>query len=410
MVLFAPYVDNGNIIAGRLEHASPFLAELKQQFARVGLASREEVPPASAVDVMGRRLDAQRHLILPRIRRMWRLCFAIRAIERRRLLAPARMRRLLGHLVDHMSARRETLCPLSASYRFVGECWCAACHRERGRFRELELPLGRPTQRTLLGALADHFDDPGHDRGFSRWAEAGMRRLPGVRPPRRSRRPRPPGETPNWRRSPASPLASALTSSLPPDGRVWWPGRGGEAAESIAMRLASRMGLRCEASTAEGHGFTLVSLGDSLAEVLAFDRSRARDWELFSLVRLGCAHQVTADIRWVRRCVEPGQVIVRPPTASRRRPLPLAAAVPTASANPAPAPTASSEDSGGRLAPASREGASKRNRSTSAFHSCGGCQKERRCIGHKMSVVVFVVGRGSIRHSDWLSAVGHERS
>ena len=71
--------------------------------------------------MVGRRFDGKRRMLLPRWRRVWRLWFALTEVLRLRVLAPGQMRRIIGHLVDHFAARRETLCVLNAVYRFVGD-------------------------------------------------------------------------------------------------------------------------------------------------------------------------------------------------------------------------------------------------------------------------------------------------
>ena len=63
--------------------------------------------------------------------------------------------------------------------------------------------------------------------------------------------------------------------------------------------------LLCAASREyEMHDSVVLGLGDNMAELLSFDRGRARDYELLGLVRRGCAIQIACNIRWSRRYVE----------------------------------------------------------------------------------------------------------
>ena len=52
------------------------------------------------------------------------------------------------------------------------------------------------------------------------------------------------------------------------------------------------------------HGHFLLSLGDNMAEVLAFERGRAVNWELNSLCRVAASRQLGCQIVWRRRHVE----------------------------------------------------------------------------------------------------------
>jgi len=431
--LIAPYVDNGNVIAGSRATAQKIINSFKHELETLGFTLHEEVDPTQDFELVGRCLDGRRRLLHPRPRRMWRLRFAIKRVLVLRRLSPKAMRRLVGHLVDHLSGRRETLCCLDAVYRFIGdgtgdvmelpgpvlaelrvamgllavcsvdldrpmadlaycsdasdagfavhstpcsakEGWMAAQFRERWRFLEPEAVDVGDRRAQLQGTLASFYAAPGYPREFSEWAEAEMARSSEQRSFTRVAPQRPPelvevvGAVPRlddawvqpqrWQRV----VAGA------------WRSRG--KIHCLEAR-AALVGLRREAVDPKRHRRTLLSLGDNLPEVLSFDRGRAKDWELLSLVRRGCAYQVGANIRWCRRYVEsgrnpsdadsgiacrgglrPGQILVGPPRGrgvpKLSRPTPLSAAVP-ASWSRAPGSDPPKEEEKPRLRPKPRQ-------------------------------------------------------
>ena len=415
----APYVDNANVVAGSKSVATKVLDAVKLELELLGLAVHDEMVPTQDMEMVGRRFDGKRRMLLPRWRRMWRLWFALSEVLRLRVLAPSQMRRLIGHLVDHFAARRETLCVLNAAYRFVGdgegpvrpldqevlaelrvargvlplcglrldrpicprvycsdasdkgyalhvttaspeEAWEAARFRERWRFRETEgEAVGRDRSLVLQGASAQAFACPGYDREFSLWAAARMEEE--AQPAGRAS-PEPDGPAsslPTGRSRPIprrDPDMVEVVGAVPRLAEAWvQPARWRRLVAGAWRRpgkihckeaRAALLGLQREAADPASHGAVVLSFGDNLAETLAFDRGRAKDWELLALVRKGSAFQLGADLRWARRYIEtkrnpsdadsriadrgglaPGQIIVGDAPPKLRRPLPLSAAV-----------------------------------------------------------------------------------
>ena len=105
----APYVDNANVVAGSKAVASKVLEAVKLELEMLGLAMHDEMEPTQDMEMVGRHFDGKRRMLLPRWRRMWRLRFAVTEVLRLRVLAPSQIRCIIGHLVDHFAARRETL-------------------------------------------------------------------------------------------------------------------------------------------------------------------------------------------------------------------------------------------------------------------------------------------------------------
>lgn len=67
---------------------------------------------------------------------------------------------------------------------------------------------------------------------------------------------------------------------------------------------AAPLGLAREARNMASYNKRLFALGDNLAEVLAFDRGRARDVELLALARRAAGLQLVMGMRWHRRYIE----------------------------------------------------------------------------------------------------------
>lgn len=61
------------------------------------------------------------------------------------------------------------------------------------------------------------------------------------------------------------------------------------------------LSLRRAASRPEGHGAVVLSIGDNLTEVMAFEKGRSGSWCLNALCRHSCAWQTATGIRWRRR-------------------------------------------------------------------------------------------------------------
>ena len=69
---FAPYVDNGNIIAGSATVAATLLAAVQSEMATLGFVFHEVVEPTTKLDLLGRTLDLEMRTLRPTRRRMWR--------------------------------------------------------------------------------------------------------------------------------------------------------------------------------------------------------------------------------------------------------------------------------------------------------------------------------------------------
>ena len=241
------------------------------------------------------------------------------------------------------------------------EAWEAARFRERWRFKEAEgLAVGRDRSLVLQGASAESFACPGYERDFSLWATSRMEEEEARLAGRAS-----PGPGSSASSSPARQMRPVplreldmveVGGAVPRLAEEWVdPARWKRLVASAWRRpgkihckeaRAALLGLQREAADPAAHGAVVLSFGGNLAETLAYDRGRAKDWALLALVRKGSAFQLGADLRWARRYIEtkrnpsdadsriadrgglaPGQIIVGDAQPKLRRPLPLAAAV-----------------------------------------------------------------------------------
>ena len=182
--------------------------------------------------------------------------------------------------------------------------------RERWRFQELV-----PFEPVALGEISGtNADQPILARGFESQLlgivdeDDCVADLPvGGSMPRRlsSRLQVPLSRRPNF----APQISHAKVSFLPsvleqPDSwRLLFCG-GWVKAEAIHCKEArvALMGLRRAARNPRLHDSLLLSLGGNMAEILAVEKGRAKDWELNGLCRRACSFQVACNIQWSSSC------------------------------------------------------------------------------------------------------------
>jgi hypothetical protein len=112
----APYVHDGNVVAGSAEAAGRLLEVLKTEMSTAGFAFHEEVGPTRALDPLGRTLDLESRVPRPSRRRMWRLWFGVDDVVRRPSLSPDQ----LGFCSGMLFSRWESRSILRHSCAFVG--------------------------------------------------------------------------------------------------------------------------------------------------------------------------------------------------------------------------------------------------------------------------------------------------
>ncbi|CAK0808372.1 unnamed protein product [Prorocentrum cordatum] len=215
------------------------------------------------------------------------------------------MRRVVGHLVDHFSARRELLSCFCFVYRFIGDGAGPARRLDTATLEELRiiqglLPLAvvELGRRELLGAL------PGGPEAVLEGALTDFARDYLLRDVADARARCVPERQPLVEVVGRVPTLSASWG----DPRRWeavvigkW--RKPDKIRNLEARAAI-MGLQEYCGDPDHHSSVVLSLGDNMPEVLAIGRGRSRTWDLLPLVRRAGAWQVAANVRWARRHIE----------------------------------------------------------------------------------------------------------
>ena len=379
----APYVDNGNIIAGSQSAAKVLLTAVQHELSAVGFVYHEVVEPTRRLDLLGRTLDLELGTLRPSQKRLWRLWYALDELLARPALSKNQMRVVLGHLVDTLCMRRELLSVLCLSYSFVGtggddvlrlprevcwelevcrdvlllvyvdlrrepcprmycsdaskagyalhsspvcpaEFWKATAHKERWRFTSRRTPPAG-------GGEASRGVEASFDAAplFNAWAEAELEEEATATWDGRVVVHGCRGDVavaqPRTEDEPTGVQIPPLDDEIVDPTRwhlvVARPWRSAGVIHHQEGR-AALLGLRREAHLVGSHNKVLLSLGDNLAEVLVAERGRARDRGLLSLARQAAAHQVAANIGWKRRYVETDR---NPSDKDSREPLVAAA-------------------------------------------------------------------------------------
>ncbi|CAK0818425.1 unnamed protein product, partial [Prorocentrum cordatum] len=325
-VVIAPYVDNGNIIAGPPEAARRGYDAFRAELLRPGFALHEELETRPEFELVGREIRGRRRMLLPRRRRMWRLRFALDELLLRPALAPTQMRRVVEHLVDHFSARRELLSCLCSVYRFIGDGAGPARRLDTATLEELRVIQGPlPLAAVELGrSIAEvAFRSDASEHGFAAHqtrvgARLGfLRARPTSRASTRAgRRPGRGDFTDFAREHLLRDVADAWARFVPECQPLVGDPRRREAVivgkwrrsdknkiHNLEARAAP-MGLEGYCADPAHHSTALLSLGDNMPEVLATGRGGSRTWDLLALVRRAGAGQAASNARWARRHIE----------------------------------------------------------------------------------------------------------
>ena len=354
-----PYVDNGNVLGGSRRAVDTLLAALKSELALIGLVVHDEMPTERNLELVGRVFRGKERVLSPRPSRTWRLWYALGTVIEREVLSRGHMRQIVGHLVDHLSVRRECLCCLDAVYRFIGDGTGPPLALPSRVLRELVVckgllvlvhsSLGRPVLQKVCcsdsstDGFALHETDASASEVLEaiRWRERWRFREPAPEQTlvASSFRGTLAGTSPvaplfmQWCSAhrdldeeldgaPEGPMpvplsyhrAQVETVGLVPNlseelcrPERWRRVIVGRWTEPSAIHnkeaRAALLGLARESRRVASYGHVLLSLGDNLAEVLASDRGRARDLELLGIIRRACSFQVACDIRWARRYI-----------------------------------------------------------------------------------------------------------
>ena len=123
----APYVDNGNVVAGSASAAQSILDAVKRELSSVGFVYHEEVEPTRTMELLGRTLALEAITLRPSRRRLWRLWHALDALDGVSLVEPAararapRVQQVAEMLLETVTA----LGSATRTCRFARACiWC----------------------------------------------------------------------------------------------------------------------------------------------------------------------------------------------------------------------------------------------------------------------------------------------
>ncbi|CAK0812001.1 unnamed protein product, partial [Prorocentrum cordatum] len=348
MVGDLPYVDNANIIGIEQDLVQDRLERMTAALDQLGLKWHERQGAGIEVEILGVIVDGVQGLVRPKPKRLWRLHGGLTFLLRWRKAAGWQIRAVLGHLVSFFQLMRPGLSIFRVLYDFVQqdlgeirELPTAALHELKvarsllfmavGRWGLPPCPVAFMTDASMKGyALLETDARPGEVRNLCRFRErarfsrrekfverehdgfkgsmaigdAGEGWWDGLLERSRARGPVPERcrveVDSGWRPPP-----------LPDD--FVDPGRW-ELVVAGAWRDASRvhdcearcglMGLARAASHPPYHDTELLSAGDNMGSVLAFEKGRAANRELLSQCRRAAALQLASGIVWRQRHVE----------------------------------------------------------------------------------------------------------
>ena len=348
MVGDLPYVDNANVIGVEREVVQARLERMTAALDLLGLKWHEKQDAAVEVEILGVIVDGVQGLVRPKPKRLWRLYSGLTFLLKWRKAAGWQVRAVLGHLVSFFQLLRPGLAIFRVLYDFVQqdlgeirELPPAALHELKlarsllfmaaGRWGLPACPVAFMTDASMKGyalletdttpeevhdlcrfrerarfSRREKFVEREHDgfRGSLAVGDAGEGWWDGL-----LERAKPRGPVPErcrvevdsgWR---PPPLPDDFV-----DPKRW------ELVVAGAWRDASRihdyearcglMGLARAASYVPYHDTELLSAGDNMGSVLAFEKGRAANRELLAQCRRAAALQMASGIVWRQRHVE----------------------------------------------------------------------------------------------------------
>ncbi|CAK0843092.1 unnamed protein product [Prorocentrum cordatum] len=343
-----PYVDNANVIGLEREVAQARIDRVTKALDLLGLKWHEKQGAGVEVEIPGVIVDGVQGLVRPKPKRLWRLCSGMTFLLKWGKAAGWQVRAVLGHLVSFFQLLRPGLSVFRVLYDFVQEDLGEVRELPTAALQELRIaqsilfmaagrwglpacPVAFVTDASMKSyALletdisADEVHDLSRFRGrarFSRREKFVEREHDGFRGSLAIgdaggvwwdgllERARPRGPVPE--RSRVEVDSGWRPPPLPDD--FVDPKRWGLVVAG-AWRDASRirdnearcglMGLARAASYAPYHDAELLSAGDNLGSVLAFEKGRAANRELLAQCRRAAALQLATSIVRRQRHVE----------------------------------------------------------------------------------------------------------
>ena len=355
------YVDNSNVVGSPRELVDAALQAILREFERRGLSFHEVCYATQDFVCCGVRFDFILGRAVPQRDRAWRLHRALTALIDHRGCTPTAMEVILGHVVHHFMLTRPALAILSSLYRVVYSDR-DFCRFDGEQLRELGLAkaliplagvdLGAPwhpwaycsdasmwgyalatskfdldelrdigafRERWRFLALDRYADDPGDLPGAECATLAGYaaggdddaafaglgRPPPGRNAPRRRRAARIDVETP---------AAAACRGGIPalPDSALaahrWQLVVRGAflfgAPIHVLEGRTTLLGLRRATRSVAAHGCRVLSIGDNLSSMMAFEKGRCANPVLRQLACQAASRQLATGIQHYHRYSE----------------------------------------------------------------------------------------------------------
>ena len=343
----APYVDNANVLGCRQDGSvRARLQRITAEFDRLGLRWHEYNDESVVFEMLGVIVSGKEHAVYHKPRRLWRLYLGVQEVLRLGKLSAHGMHVLLGHFVHVFMLNRPAISVFRKCYDFITEFYdsrepvvlSSAVLDEltvakgliflgEGNLARTSAPVAFTTDASLKGYALfaspvetkevfgltkrkersrfkkveiTHFDPD--DRCLGELADPLLpvpEPLPALRRPgKRALRPLQVVDS-------GCPLAPLPQSFLEPSrwhlivAGAW---RDSGVIHEFEARTAV-MGLRRAARDPSCHGTVVLSAGDNMSAVMAFEKGRAVSYELLAQCRRAAAIQISCEIDWRQRHV-----------------------------------------------------------------------------------------------------------
>ena len=360
--VMSPYVDNGNVIGITKSSVDFTFNRVVEDLEGLGLICHERVDVQDSLQLVGIVFDGSSRTLRHTPRRTWRLHLGIQQFLKRQRASGHIVRVLVGHIVHAFELLRPCMCLLKSVYAFItkhlhecveiwpsvrqelsaaswllflaearlgdefsdisylsdsndkgyalltrelssSSCRAAARFRERWRFCTVE---GKESDRHQVpGTQASWLLEQSADASeFQKWIDHSCTPVSAGAPPRLGL---------PWRELEVKELTAVEAGIDPIDDATLNASdwhlvvAGGWSHAEATHLLEGRImlgGLRRSSRVVRHHGRRLLSLGDNLSSILAFEKGRACDEGLRRLASKAAAIQVGCEIDWVLRYVE----------------------------------------------------------------------------------------------------------
>ena len=340
-----PYVDNANVMGIGAGSVSRRLKAVTDELDRLGLKWHEFTDEAVVFEMLGVIIDGRSHRVYHKPRRVWRLYLAVQEIVLMKKLSSRQMRVVLGHFMHLFMLLRPAISVFRACYDFISEDPEGVDIRAlplkvleelavakglilvaEGSISKSIIPVAFTTDSSLKGYAVyaspvtasevveltrrkerSRFsrveDISPNDAGFlGELADPDVLNTVFIPPPRRVA-PRKLRKV--QLRETEEPLPELPESFVLPD-RWCLVLAGAWRDPGVIHEFEARttlIGLQRISRSEQFHGGILLSAGDNMGAILAFEKGRASSYELLAQCRRGAAYQIACEIGWRHRHV-----------------------------------------------------------------------------------------------------------